>query len=64
MVDKPKLQNITISIPEIYCNNLEKLQQIGIISNRSEGIRIAVREFLEKELKNAELFGIKIEESD
>ena len=59
---KPKLQNITIAIPEIYVENLEKLQDIGLINSRSDGIRIAVREFIEKELENIKLFGYKIKE--
>lgn len=60
MGNKRKLKNITISVPEIFIENLQKLQDIGLISNRSDGIRIAVREFLEKELENAELFGYDI----
>ena len=59
-MEKNKLQNITIALPDIYCDNLAKLEDIGLINSRSDGIRIAVREFLEKELKNAELMGYKL----
>jgi hypothetical protein len=59
--EKMKLQNITIALPEVYIDNLEKLIEIGIISSRSEGIRIAIQEFLQKELKNAELLGFKLD---
>jgi Arc/MetJ-type ribon-helix-helix transcriptional regulator len=45
-----KLQNITIALPEIYCENLRKLQEMGIISSRSDGIRRAIHEFLGREL--------------
>jgi len=55
-----KLQNITISIPENYDINLKKLQNNGLIASRSEGIRIAVKEFIEKEYYNAKLLGYKI----
>ena len=47
---KSKLQNITIALPEIYCDNLRKLQEMGIISSRSDGIRRAIHEFLGREL--------------
>ncbi len=57
-----KLQNITIALPEIYCDNLRKLQEMGIISSRSDGIRRAISEFLNKEIENLELLGIEITE--
>jgi len=41
--------NITINIPEIYDENIQKLIKKKIIPSRSEGVRIAVREFLQKE---------------
>ena len=57
-----KLQNITIALPEIYCDNLRKLQEMGIISSRSDGIRRAISDFLNKEIDNLELLGIEITE--
>ena len=55
-----KLQNITIALPEIYCDNLKKLQEMGIISSRSDGIRRAIQEFLDKELENIVLLDFEI----
>ncbi|MBN2155916.1 MAG: hypothetical protein JW776_07725 [Candidatus Lokiarchaeota archaeon] len=55
-----KLQNITIALPEIYCTNLAKLQEMGIISSRSDGIRKAIEEFLEKELQNIKLLDFEL----
>ena len=40
---------ITLNLPDAYVNGLEKLVQNEILPNRSEGIRIAVRELLRKE---------------
>ena len=59
---KPKLQNVTISVPEIYIENLAKLQDIGLINSRSDGIRISIREFLEKEIEHIDLFGYTLKE--
>jgi len=46
---KRKMVNITINIPENYDENIQKLIKKKIIPSRSEGIRIALREFLQKE---------------
>jgi Arc/MetJ-type ribon-helix-helix transcriptional regulator len=40
---------VTINLPDAYINGLEKLVQDEILPNRSEGIRIAVRELLRRE---------------
>ncbi len=55
-----KLQNITIALPEIYCDNLKKLQEMGIINSRSDGIRRAIQEFLDKELENIKLLDFEL----
>jgi Arc/MetJ-type ribon-helix-helix transcriptional regulator len=60
--EESKLQNITIALPEIYCDNLRKLQEMGIISSRSDGIRRAISEFLTKEIDNLELLGLEVTE--
>jgi metal-responsive CopG/Arc/MetJ family transcriptional regulator len=52
MVHREKMKNITIALPEIYVLNLEKVQKIGLVPSRSEAIRIAIREFLQKEVNN------------
>jgi Arc/MetJ-type ribon-helix-helix transcriptional regulator len=54
---KTPMRNITINIPEIYEENIQELIQKEIIANRSEGIRIAIREYLRREYDNLELLG-------
>jgi len=54
---KPKMQNITINIPEIYDENIQKLIRMKITASRSEAIRIAIREFLNAEYDNLKLLG-------
>jgi hypothetical protein len=60
--DRERLQNITIALPEIYVENLSKLQEAGFINSRSEGIRSAIKEFLAKEIENARILGYKFPE--
>ena len=43
------MKNITINIPELYDQNIQKLIKMKILPSRSEAIRIALREFLQKE---------------
>ncbi len=62
--EEAKLMNITIALPEIYCDNLKKLQERGIISSRSDGIRRAIQEFLEKEMENIQLLEFEIPSDD
>ncbi len=47
--EKPPMQNITINIPEIYDKNIQKLKEKGIVSSRSQAVRLALKEYLEKE---------------
>lgn len=54
---KRKMRNITINIPYIYDKNLLKLQKLGLLPSRSEGVRIAIREFLQNEYKIMALLG-------
>ncbi len=54
---KPKMQNITINIPEIYDDNIQKLIKKKVVASRSEAIRTAVREFLQTEYDNLKLLG-------
>lgn len=54
---KPKMRNITINIPEIYDENIQKLIKKKVIASRSEGIRTAIREFLQTEYENLKLLG-------
>ncbi|MHA2280975.1 MAG: ribbon-helix-helix domain-containing protein [Promethearchaeota archaeon] len=54
---KPKMINITINLPEIYDENIQKLIREKKVPSRSEAIRIALREFLHNEYKNLKLLG-------
>jgi Arc/MetJ-type ribon-helix-helix transcriptional regulator len=54
---KRKMVNITINIPDIYDTNIQKLIKMKLLSNRSEAIRIALREYLQKESVNLRLLG-------
>jgi Arc/MetJ-type ribon-helix-helix transcriptional regulator len=54
---KQKMVNITINIPDIYDANIHKLIEMKLLSNRSEAIRIALREYLQKESENLRLLG-------
>lgn len=54
---KPKMHNITINIPEIYDDNIQKLIRMKITASRSEAVRTAIREFLHVEFDNLELLG-------
>lgn len=56
MWSRPKLKIITIKMPELYLESIDELVKIGKYKNRSEVIRIAVRDLLRRELwiKNTE----------
>ena len=54
---KRKLRNITVNIPDIYDKNLLKLQKVGLIPSRSEGVRLAIRQFLQNEYKDLKILG-------
>ncbi len=61
---KTKMVNITINLPYIYDKNIQKLIKMKVASSRSEAIRTALRNFLNKEFKNLELLGYFDEEID
>ncbi|MFX0025764.1 MAG: ribbon-helix-helix domain-containing protein [Candidatus Hermodarchaeota archaeon] len=42
---------ITINLPEKYLAAIKTLNDLGVYPSRSEAIRIALRDFLEDELK-------------
>ena len=42
-------RNITINIPENYDENIQKLIKAGIFASRSEAVRIAIREYLQRD---------------
>ncbi|MFX0169292.1 MAG: ribbon-helix-helix domain-containing protein [Candidatus Hodarchaeota archaeon] len=45
-----EMKLITVNLPEAYVNGIEKLIVEKLYPNRSEAIRIAVRDLLKKEL--------------
>ncbi|GAB4311913.1 MAG: hypothetical protein Kow0069_12400 [Promethearchaeota archaeon] len=57
-----KLQNVTINIPEAYCDAIERLIKAGLFSSRSEAIREAIKEFLEKERSFLVVLGLEDDE--
>ena len=60
---KTPMTNITINIPEIYDKNIKMLKKLKIIPSRSEAIRLALKEFLQREYStNLELLGFFEEE--
>jgi len=63
VLDRQKMKNITIALPEIYVDNLERLQDIGMVPSRSEAIRLAIREFLKREVRVSELLNFEKKES-
>ncbi|MCK4797749.1 MAG: ribbon-helix-helix protein, CopG family [Spirochaetes bacterium] len=57
-----QLKLITLNLPQAYIDGLEKLVGEELFPNRSEAIRIAVRDFCKKELTSqqmSKIFGIK-----
>ena len=54
---KKNMRNITINLPELYDKNILKLQELGMIPSRSEGVRLAIRNFLQNEYKNLKMLG-------
>lgn len=47
---RPRLRLITVKMPELYIEGIDELVRIGKYRNRSEVIRIAVRDLLRREL--------------
>jgi Arc/MetJ-type ribon-helix-helix transcriptional regulator len=44
------MKTISVNIPEAFVNGLETLVLRGLYANRSEAIRVAVRDLLKREL--------------
>jgi len=54
---KRKMVNITINLPYIYDENIQKLIAMKITASRSEAIRTALRDFLHNEYNTLKLLG-------
>ncbi|MFW9971087.1 MAG: ribbon-helix-helix domain-containing protein [Candidatus Odinarchaeota archaeon] len=50
-MEEKKLKIITINLPERYLTAIQILNDLGIYPSRSEAIRIALSDFLTRELK-------------
>ena len=62
---KRSMKNITINIPNTYDAGIQKLIGMKLIASRSEAIRIAVREFLNREYgENLELLGYSVKKEE
>ncbi len=57
MSKKIPMRNITINIPDIFDDNIQKLIKLQIVANRSEALRFALREFIQNEFDNLKLLG-------
>lgn len=62
MIGRQRMKNITCALPQIYVDNLKKIQDIGMVPSRSEAIRIAIREFLKKEIGVCKILGFSGDE--
>ena len=62
---KRSMKNITINIPDTYDEGIQKLIAMKLIASRSEAIRIALREFLNREYgENLELLGYSVKKEE
>ena len=62
---KRSMKNITINIPTNYDECIQKLIAMKLIASRSEAIRIALREFLNREYgENLELLGYSVKKEE
>jgi len=62
---KRSMKNITINIPTTYDEGIQKLIAMKLIASRSEAIRIALREFLNREYgENLELLGYSVKKEE
>jgi Arc/MetJ-type ribon-helix-helix transcriptional regulator len=48
------MKTISVNIPEAFVKGLETLVEKGLYANRSEAIRVAIRDLLKRELYDAE----------
>ncbi|MHA1111378.1 MAG: ribbon-helix-helix domain-containing protein [Promethearchaeota archaeon] len=50
---------VTLNIPQVYLDGIEDLVEQDFYPNRSETIRIAIRDFLRKEYNGEKIFKIR-----
>ena len=62
--NKIQMTNITINLPDNYEKNIQKLIKMKLLPSRSEAVRTALREFLQREYnENLDLLGFFDEKS-
>ncbi|HUY00485.1 MAG TPA: type II toxin-antitoxin system ParD family antitoxin [Candidatus Deferrimicrobium sp.] len=49
------MKTISVNVPETFVKGLEDLVQKGMYANRSEAIRVAIRDLLKRELYETEV---------
>jgi len=55
---KPPMKNITINIPNLFDKNIKFLMAKKIVASRSDAVRRALKEFLDREYgSNLDLLG-------
>jgi len=52
------MKNITINLPDLYDKKIQKFIRNKIVPSRSECIRLAIRDFLNKEYKFMKELGL------
>ena len=58
------MKTISVNIPEAFVKGLEDLVKKGLYANRSEAIRVSIRDLLKRELYNDEYSYSSIREKD
>ncbi|MFX1295020.1 MAG: ribbon-helix-helix domain-containing protein [Promethearchaeota archaeon] len=48
------MKTISVNVPEAFVQYLEQLVKKGLYTNRSEAIRVAIRDLIKRELYNDE----------
>ncbi len=58
------MKTISVNIPEAFVKGLEDLVQKGLYANRSEAIRVAIRDLLKRELYDTEIPYANVKEKE
>lgn len=61
---EPVMKTISVNVPETFIKGLEELVKKGLYANRSEAIRVAIRDLIKRELYNDEFSFISLREKD
>ncbi len=58
------MKTISVNIPEVFVKGLEELVQRDLYANRSEAIRVAIRDLLKRELFDADFTAATIKDKE